>query len=408
VKRAAVAVSMLFGMAPAAAHALDWSLDTTQSETTELSSNRTLSTPQAPSTGSTSTMTATAEARTPTSKFDFNGDGTYSKYWGLGADGTDQEFLNYGFRAHYEMTEKTNFDREFIETSWRQQSTALALLNAIGVNVPTSGFIDTLSATGGIDRSLTKLDTLSLFMTSTQTSYEPSSGGQPFTDTLTNSSWRHRFSSIATFTASSEVERLDYSNSFNTVATIFRDKIGFDATLSPLLSFRGSAGPGVVYTDRGVQTSGLVNLPVSTTTIDWIADAVVTYRMLKDTTLTLSGSQSIGPTIVGSLFKTDMVTLDLTKTINNDSTLSFSANASEQISTTSTPYASASMTYNYTLTREWSAQMSYRYLHRFQSTGTTTVDPITGTPTVSGLGPADSHALTFMLSHKFTLLPHGT
>jgi hypothetical protein len=399
---------MLFGMTPAAAYALDWSIDTTQSETTELNSNRTLSSPTAPSIGSTSTMTANAEARTPTSKFDFNGDGTYSKYWGLGADGSDQEFLNYGFRAHYEMTEKNSFDREFVETSWRQQSTALALLNAIGVNVPTSGFVDTLSAAGGIDRSLTNLDTLSLFATSTQTSYEPSSGGLPFTDTLANGNWRHRFSSIATFMASSEVERLDYSNSFNTIATIFRDKVGFDATLSPLLSFRGSAGAAIVRTDRGVDASGPVAVPVSSTTIDWIADAVVTYCMLKDTTLTLTGSQSIGPTIVGSLFKTDAVGLDITKTINADSTISFSANATEQISTTATPFASASVTYNYTLTREWSAQMSYRYLHRFQSTGTTTIDPITGTPTVSGLEPADSHALIFVLSHKFTLLPHGT
>ena len=399
---------MLFGMTPAAAYALDWSIDTTQSETTELNSNRTLATPTSPSIGSTSSMTANAEARTPTSKFDLYGDGTYSKYWGLDANSSDQEFLNYGFRAHYEMNEKSDFDREFIETAWRQQSTALALLNAIGVSVPTSGFIDTLSAAGGIDRALTNLDTLSLFATSTQTSYEPSSGGLPFTDTLANGSWRHRFSSIAAFTASSEVERLDYSNSFNTIATISRDKAGFEATLSPLLSFRGSAGTAIVRTDRGIDATSPVAIPVSSTTIDWIADAVVTYRMLKDTTLTLTGSQTVGPTIVGSLFKTDSVSLDITKTINADSTVSFGANASESFSTTVTPYASASVTYNYTLTREWSAQMSYRYLHRFQSTGTTIIDPITGTPTVSGIGPADSHSLIFVLSHRFTQLPHGT
>ena len=43
--------------------------------------------------------------------------------------------------------------------------------------MPTSGFLDRLTATGGIDRSITAIDTVSLFATSTRTSYEPSSGG---------------------------------------------------------------------------------------------------------------------------------------------------------------------------------------------------------------------------------------
>src|SRR5437762_1556082 len=168
---------MLFGMAPSAAFAFDWSIRASESETVELNSNQFLRPYQAGTVGSYTTLTANAEARTPTTKFNLDGDGTYMKYWGPGVDGLTSEFLNYGFRARYEINEKTRFDREFVETSWRQQSTSLAILNDLGASVKASGFLDRLTASGGLDRSLTALDTVSLFATSSHTSYEPSSGG---------------------------------------------------------------------------------------------------------------------------------------------------------------------------------------------------------------------------------------
>src|SRR3954447_2991612 len=102
-------------MAPLDALAFDWSLQTTQSETVELNSNQFLRASPAPSVGSYSTITANAEARTPTSRFDFNADGTYRKSWGPGADGIPSETLNYGFKARYETTGKTAADREYID-----------------------------------------------------------------------------------------------------------------------------------------------------------------------------------------------------------------------------------------------------------------------------------------------------
>src|SRR5882672_6914517 len=145
-------------MAPPAAFAFDWSLQTSQSETVELNSNQFLRNTPAPSVGSYSTITANAQARTPISKFDFDADGTFRKYWGPGVDGFPSESLNYGFRARYEATGKTGFDREFVEAAWRQQSTSLALLNQLGVVLPVNGFLDTLTASGGIDRSITARD----------------------------------------------------------------------------------------------------------------------------------------------------------------------------------------------------------------------------------------------------------
>ena len=132
-KRAAIAVSVCFGMVPSVAFAFDWSIKASESETVELNSNQFFRPSPAGSLGSYTTLNADAQARTPTTKFNFMGDGTYKKYWGPGAAGIASEFLNYGFRARYEVTEKTRFDRQYVETSWRQQSTALAILNDLGV-----------------------------------------------------------------------------------------------------------------------------------------------------------------------------------------------------------------------------------------------------------------------------------
>ncbi len=377
-KRAAIAVSVGLSMAPSAAFAVDWSIKATQTETVEADSNVGLAAKPAGSLGSFTTLSANTQALTPDSKFLFDADGSYRKYWGPGAAEMPQtESTNWGFKAHYEMDGENKFDREFVETSWRQQSTALALLNELGINAKVDGAIDRLTATGGIDRSLTALDSLSLMATSSRSSYEPSSAGIAFTDTLARGTWRHSLSSIGALTASSEAELLNYDNAFNTNITILRNQVGVQASLSPLLSFRGEVGVINIITNNGVGTSATNGLPVATSgnQIDWIGDATLTYKMLKDTTFTVTASQATGPSVVGSLFKTDTVTLGLAHTINELSTLSFSATIGQQTSTSSSTFASASATYSYNFTREWSAQFSYRYLHRFAVSGTTTIDP---------------------------------
>jgi len=410
VKRAAIAVSVCFGMAPSLAWALDWSLRTSQIEAIELNDNQFLKTSPAASLGSYSTITANAEARTPISKFNLDADGNYRKYWGPGVEGVSSESLNYGFKARYELSEKNKSDREFVETSWRQQSTALALLNDLGVVSSARGYLDRLTATGGIDRSVTARDNLSLLATSTQTSYEPSSGGTPFTDTLARGSWRHSLSRVTALNASSEYELLDFENATNTRLQVYRNQVGVDATLSAVLSFRGNIGAAHLIIERGINPlagTSPSNRAVSGSLTDWIGDAVLTYRILKNTTLAITASQTIAPSIVGSLFKRDSVFATLSHTINARSTLSFLASGTRQISTTTTDYASASVTYGYNFTRDLTAQLTYRYQHRFASSGTTTIDPNTGTPTVSGTGPASSNSVMLTVTNNYVVLPHG-
>jgi hypothetical protein len=408
VKRTAIAVSVCFGIAPTAAYAFDWSLRTSQTETIELNDNQFLRTSPAPSVGSYSTLTANAEARTRASKFNFDANGTYRKYWGPGTEGSASEFLNYNLRGRYEALEKNPFDRKFIEANWAQSSTALALLNDLGVVSNAGGFLNRLTATGGIDRSLSARDSLSLLATSTHTFYEPSSGGTSFTDTLARGAWRHRLSPVAALNISSEFELLNYDNASSTQVQIYRNQVGMDATLSPVLSFRGNIGAAYLVTDGAVSTLAVPtgNGGSSSSDIDWIGDAILTYRMLKNTTVTLIASQSIGPSLVGSLFKRDVISATLSHAINSRSTISFSASGNRSISTTTTDYASASATYAYNFTRDWTAQLTYRHQHRFASSGgTNTIDPITGTPTVGGLTPASSNSIMLAVTHNYTVLP---
>ena len=330
------------------------------------------------------------------------------------SNGIPSESLGYGFRARYEANEKIRSDREFLETAWRQQSTSLALLGELGVVLPVKGFIDTLTANGGIDRSITALDNLSLFATSTRTTYEPSfGGGTPLTDTVARGSWRHNFSSNLTSSLTSEVELLNYDNATNTSVQIYRNQVGVDTTLSSLVSFRGNIGAVNLITNSGVNPlsangAGNPGSATSSSLLDWIGDAALTYRMLKNTTLTLIASQSIGPSVVGSLSKQDSVSAGINHAINLRSSLSFFTSANRQSTTVTTDFVSASATYSYSFTKELSAQLTYRYQHRFASSGGTSIfDPITGTPTVGGLGPADSNSIMLVVAHSYTVLPPG-
>ena len=88
---------------------------------------------------------------------------------------------------------------------------------------------------------------------------------------------------------SSEVELLNYDNATNTRIQIYRNQVGVDATLSPVLSFRGNIGALNLITEGGVNPlasgASAFDTSASSSLVDWIGDAALTYRMLKNTTL---------------------------------------------------------------------------------------------------------------------------
>ena len=411
-KRTILAVSVCLGVSPA--YATDWALNSTLSQTVEANDNEFLRTMLAGGTlQSYSTINANAVALTPSSKFTFDGDISYRKYFG-GTEGLQSESLGGDTKFHYESFGKDPNDKNYIDGSWNRQSTAFALLGQLGLVTNTRGFLDTSTIGGGIDRSISALDFVSLSAHSTYTSFDPGTGGTPFTDTSANGIWRHKLNSIASVTVSSNVEELNFANTLGTNIFIMRENAGVDTTLSPVLSFRGSAGVAYVQTEHGSPTTSLSNGIGSTSSgsvSDFITDLLLTYKMLPDTTVTLAGFQTIAPTLLGSLTKQTTVRAGLSRTVNLHSTISFAADASRQTALGSTTdFLSASITYGYQLTREWNAQLTYRYLHRLAQSGSTsteTIDAVTGIPIFTGVGPASSNSIMLVVSRSVSILPNG-
>ena len=415
-KRAILVVSLCLSISSTRALAVDWSVNSSLSETVELNTNQFLRSMLAAGTlGSYSTITANAQARTPTSRFIFDGDINYQKYWGPGTEGIPQtEFRQDGVKARYETMGKDPTDLTYGEVIFRESSASLAILSNLGVATNAQGFLDTSTIRGGIERNITPFDFVTLSARSTYTNYFPPSGGTPFTDSSAVGTWRHRLNSNLALTASSEFEWLSYNNLTNTRIMILRDMAGVDATLSSVLSFRGMAGVAYVKADQNATAVSPVPLAATTASsgsvAGFITDMVLTYRMLKNTTVTLFGNQTIGPSVIGSLTKQTTIVAGLSQTINSRSSLSFAASASRQVSTSSTDFYSGSVTYSYQLSREWNSQISYRHLHRTASTGATSgaiFDPITGIPIISSVGPASSDSIMLVVTRNFTVLPPG-
>ena len=417
-KRAIFAIPICICISSTHALAVDWSLNAALTETTELNDNLFLRRMLAGGTlASYTTITANAVARTPTSRFSLDTDFTYNKYWG-GTEGVPlTETTSNGVNAHYETFGKDPANREYVDASWRRQNVALAILSNLGIQTPATGDIDTATLRGGIERDLSARDFASLSARSTLTYYDPSSGGIQFLDTSALATWKHKVSGITSLRASSEAEWLSYNNATNTSILILRNQAGVDLALSPLLDFHGSAGAAYVQASQ----QGTAVTPVSVTpfltgalpsgsgsAVGFIGDMTIIYRILKSTTLTFTASKSVAPDVLGSLLQTSSVGTTLAYSINQVSALTFSGNLSRLTGRAPTDFLSATVAYNRLLTREWRANLSYRYLHRSSGVGSLgSFDPITGLPLASGSGPASSNAIILAVSRDFSILPPG-
>jgi hypothetical protein len=412
-----VALAGLSLLLPSQALAVDWSLSGSLSESVEANNNLFMRSMLAGGTlASYSTVSTSALMRTPTSELTINSNVNYTKYWG-GTEGIQSEALSEGVAGHYVTKEKNFGDQEYLDLGWRRSNTQVAILGDLGVSVPVKGSIDTYTIGGGIDRTISLLDTVSLSARSVFTNYDPAQAGVAFSDSTATGTWRHRLTSTVSLLANSSFEWLSYDNATNSTTMLVRETVGVDAQLSALLSFRGNAGFVYVKSNNAFSpiTTAVpgITQPTSGSGTGFITDMVLTYRVLKNTTLTLSGAQSVSPSVVGSLVKLTTLHAGLSQNINSLSTLSFAADASRQATSSgSSDFLSGTVSYSYQLAREWMLQLSYRYLHRSAVTGSPTnlaFDPVTGLPisTFSGLGPASSNSVMAVISKSFTILPLG-
>ena len=411
-KRATKIIAACLSLAPWPALAWDWSLSSTLSETVELNNNQFMNTaPTGGTVGSYTTLSANAVGLTSTSRLTLDGDIGYRKYWGPGTLGVSQtESDSAGLKAHYESWGKNIDDKYWLDGTFRQSSTLVAVLEDLGVTANAHGDIDKTMVGGGVQRSLSALDTISVSATSALTTYTPSSGGTEFTDTSVTTTWRHRLSPLTTLNATSQVEWLNFETSPVANLYILRETAGFETTVSPLLSYGASAG--VAYSNTEVGTSsplGPTAIPAtpltSGSTVGFIGDAHAIYKILKNTTLNLTAGETVAPSVVGTLTQRIYLHAGLIQTINDRSSIAFAGEASRQTSFgTTNDFLSASVSYSYILARDWNSSLTYRYTHRTATTGGTLLDPVTGLPT-SFQGPADSNSIMMVVSKRATIIP---
>lgn len=419
-KRALLAISVCVCMPSSRALAVDWSVFASLTETTELHDNQFLRSMLAGgSLASYSTVGGRAVATTSTSRFVVDADVRYSKFWGPGTEGIPQtESTGNSINAHYETFEKYSSDRQYIDASWTRQSAALAVLSELGILTPTTGDISNVALKGGIERDLTARDSASVSARSSLSYYDPSSAGTQFLDTTVTATWKHKLSATTSLRASSEVEWLSYDNAARTNILILRDLAGVDMALTPLLDFHGSAGVAHLQTSqRAVLDPIAPPTPIITgsltpgaggSSLGFIGDMVLTYRVLKKTTVSFNANQTITPTVVGALVQSTAFGADLAHTINQFSALSFSGNFSRVTGSGSSDFMSFSAGYSRALAREWNAYLTYRYLRRSGSSGNAALlDPILGLPLITGQGPASDNSISLVISHNITLLPPG-
>ena len=400
---------------PGPALAWDWALSSTLSQTFELNDNQFMRTPSGGGTlGSYSTISANAVGLTPTSRLTVDSDVGYRKYWGPGTEGVSQTESDWvGISAHYVTWGKNSDDRVFFDGSFRRSSAVVAVLGDLGLLTNAHGDIDRTHFQGGFQRSLSALDTFSFSLGSTLTSYDPASSGTQFVDTTATASWRHRIDPLTTVNLTSQAEWLNYDTQPNTNLLLWRNTGGFETTLSPVLSYGASAG--VIYTNSETGIAPLPLLPVTlqvplfatSSTVGFIADAHAIYRILKNTTLNLTASQSVSPSITGVLTKRTTLHAGVTQLINGWSSISVAGDISRQTvsETTTNDFLSGSVSYAYQLAREWNASVTYRYLQRTATAGSNILlDPVTGLPT-SSVGAASSNSLIITVAKTTTIIP---
>jgi hypothetical protein len=411
VRKVGRVVVACLGLLPGPALAYDWSLSTTESQTFELNDNQFMRSPSRGwSLGSYTTVTANAVALTPTSQLLVNGDVGYRKYWGPGTDGIGQTESDWvGINAHYVTWEKNPDNRYFLDGSFRQSSTVVAVLGDLGLLTNVHGDLDRTTLGGGIQRSLSALDTISFSASSAITTYQPASGGTQFTDTTATATWRHKVDPLTTIAVNSQVEWLAYDTVPSADLLILRNTGGFETTLSPVFSYGGNVG--VVYANAEigtlpfVSTTGQVPAFTAGSTTGFIGDAHAIYRITKDTTLNLFASQTLAPAITGALTKRSTLHAGVTQIIDSRSSVSAAGDISRQTSSgTTNDFLSGSISYSYQLAREWHASLTYRYLHRTATNGGALLDPITGLP-ISSSAPASANSLMVTVSNTHLWKP---
>ena len=402
--KVAILVAIGAGVCAAGVRAAEISIKGNANETLEASDNYFLTnTPSGSTYKSTTAGTLDILAQTLTTSYLLDTNFSYYKFFGPGAVDSEPTWGTPA-SATFTINHVTPLDLFNIGASWTRSDAQTTQFAQTGT-ATAHGSINTFSANAGITHDLGRINSVTWSTQASKTEYtDPTQF--PSIDVVSTAAWKHNLTSTTTLNNFVSFDWFADDDPNQTQRLFWKLMTGLDSKLTPLLTFSGHVGIGFVnaYQTAGMQTVIPMGLPGVSPFVPQVgaansilADATLTYQLLKTTRLSLTAAQAVAPTSFGQIQKSDTIGLTLAHDINQRSNVSFSANfvfvpATQGNSAFSgqsgdSDFFSASVDYGYQLTREWRTHLSYTFRERNDDTGI-----------------ARSSTILFALSRDFTLL----
>jgi hypothetical protein len=381
VKKSVLMTSLCLGVITSGAFAADVAIRGNVSETVDASNNYFLAkSPSGYTARSLSAGTVDFLAKTSDTQYLLDANYSYYKYFGPGAVDTT---LTWGTPASatFHIDHTTELTKYNIAASWNRADEATTQLAQSGV-ATLHGTINTYKFSGGLTHELSRIDAISWAANATTVSYtDPTQ--TPYVDVTTVVGWNHALSQTTALNNSVSFDWFSEDNPAKSQRLFWKLTSGLTTRLSSRLTFNGEVGIGFVNSyqsgiPQSVALPGVFQPQVGSGN-SWLADAGLTYALLKTTSVSLTAAQSISPLFTGQLQKSDTLGLTLNHQINNASNLSLSTQFSYLPATSgsifgqtsASDFFTASFGYRYQLTRDWRTNVSYTYLQRNDDTGLT-------------------------------------
>lgn len=392
-KRSVFPACLCLGIFATGALAADYSIKGSVSETVEGSDNYFLvNTPSGTTFKSLSAVNLDFLARTPTTRYLLDTNYSYYKYLGAGAADTT---LTHGTpeSARFQIDHTTELAKYNLAASWSRVDLATTLLTQTGVASAT-GTQDTYSIKGGVTADLSRKDSITWSTQATKAVYADSTE-TPYKDVTTTLAWNRLLSPTTTLTNSVMFDWFNADDPGNSQRLFWQIMTGMQSQLTHRLTINAAVGEIFV----NAYQNG-TNSPLGTTSFQlqpgaansWVANVGLKYQLLKKTTVEFKAAQTIIPTVLGDLQKSDTIGVTLSHDINDWSNLTFSTQFAHTLSLgTEADYFTAQVAYGYKLTREWRTRLSYTYRQRMDDTGL-----------------ARSSTVLISLTRDFTLLGNPT
>ena len=341
---------------------------------------------------------------TPTTSYLLNSNYSYYKYFGPGAADTQ---LQWGTPASalFKVDHVTELDRYKLAASWSRNDAVVTQLAQTGV-ASARGSINTYDVTGGVTHELGRNDTISLSSDVSTVSFtDPNQ--TPYKDVSSTLLWVHSIAPTTTMTNSINFDWFAQDNAANSQRLMWRATSGLQSQITALLSVHGDLGWvwANAYQNANAAAAASATTPLAGGVTPfqpqigagngWFGNVGMSYRLLKNTTVSMTAAQSIVPVFTGQLQQSQTLGLNVSHQINQASNLSFFASWAEtsspgqigQVGTVS-DFFSTGVNYGYSLTREWRTNVSYTFR--------------------DSVNVAKSSTILFSLSRDFTLLGNPT